>query len=95
MESVNSSQYFRLPVATRGLEILIDFELKIEASKMEPLVRLKEIIERNYEDPVEASVQPTENSNFLNVEGRKREGSEDELDILLFVDDEGEQENEI
>ena len=49
MGSVNSSQYFRLPVATRGLEILIDFELKIEASKMEPLVRLKEIIERNYE----------------------------------------------
>ena len=37
---------------------------------------------------MEASVQPIENSNFLDVLG-KREESEDELDNL-FVDDEGE-----
>ena len=35
--------------------------------------------------PIEASVQPKENSKFLNVES-EREESEVELDIL-FVDD--------
>ena len=50
------------------------------------------MIERNYEKPVKASVQPLENSNVLNVE-EEREESKDELDIV-FIDYEGEPETE-
>ena len=37
---------------------------------------------RIHEEPVEASAQPIENNNFLDVEG-EREESEDEVDILF------------
>ena len=72
--NVYSPQYFRLPIATTGLEILIDCDFKIEASKLKFLERLKEIIE-NYEPVVER-------------EGGERwkEEESDELEIL-FVDD--------
>ena len=70
-----------LKTPTRGLEILIDCDLKIEASKLKLLERLKEIIELNYEPVVEHE----------GGERRKEEESDDELDIL-FVDDEGEPE---
>ena len=51
--NIYSPQYFRSPIATRGLEILIDCDFKIEASKLKRLEHLKEIIERNYEPVVE------------------------------------------
>ena len=35
---------FRSPIANNGLEILIDFELKIEASELKALGRKKEVI---------------------------------------------------
>ena len=40
-------------MATRRLEILMKRELKIEASRLKQLERLKEIIEINFEESVE------------------------------------------
>ena len=42
-------RHFRSPIATRGLDILIDCELRIEASKLKALELYKIIIERNYD----------------------------------------------
>ena len=36
---IYSLKYFRLPIARKGLEILINLDLKIEALKMKPLER--------------------------------------------------------
>lgn len=49
---------FPSPNTTRGLEILIDYDFKIETSKLKLLKRLKGIIERKYDEPINGPVQP-------------------------------------
>ena len=50
--------------------------------------RLKDIIERNYDKPIKASVQPTEYLDYLESEQKeKEEQNDDELDVL-FIDKE-------
>ena len=50
--------------------------------------RLKDIIERNYDKQIKASVQPTEYLDYLESEQKeKEEQNDDELDVL-FIDKE-------
>ena len=45
------------PIATRGLEVLVDCNFKIQGSMLKLFERLKDIIERNYDESIKASVQ--------------------------------------
>ena len=56
--SMFSPPCFPSPIATRGLEILIHYDFKIETSKLKLLKRLKGIIERKYDEPINGPVQP-------------------------------------
>ena len=42
-------------LSTRGLEVLIDCDFKIETSKLKLLELLKDIIERNYNNELETT----------------------------------------
>ena len=91
---VHSPKYYPSPIAQRGLEILIDCEFKMDASKLILVERLQEIIDTNYKDPASLSVQPTiANTNELTqgqVEEVEDEDSDDEIQ-LMFTNDEGDE----
>ena len=71
----------------KDLKELIDSDFKIEASKLKLLERLKDLIERNYDEPVKAYVQPIEYLDYLTSEQEvEEEQNDDELDVV-FIDD--------
>ena len=49
--SVYSSHCVPSPIARIGLEVLVDCDFKIEARKLKLLERLKDIIEKNLDEP--------------------------------------------
>ena len=78
-------------MATRRLEALIDCDFKIDASKPKLQDRLKDIIERNYDEPIKASVQPIEYLDYLASEQElEEEQSDGKLDVV-FIDDKEDQ----
>ena len=81
--SVYSSQCFPSPIATRGLEVLIDRDFKIKALKLKLLERLKDIFERNYNEPIKASVQPIEYLDYLASEQEKKKKSRMMTSLML------------
>ena len=89
--SVYSPQYFPSPIATRGLEILIECEFKIDVSKLSFLERLESIIDKNYRDPIQSSVEPICLEKFEKVENDWSD--EDDIEIL-FENDEDEVESQ-
>ena len=50
--------------------------------------RLKDIIERNYDKPIKASVQPTEYLDYLESEQKETEEQNDDELHVLFIDKE-------
>ena len=75
--SVYSSKCFPPSVSTRGLEVLIDCDFKIEASKLNLLERLKDTTERNYDESVNQSISATYIiSRLFGIQAKSRRRSE-------------------
>ena len=72
---------------------MINWEFKIDASKLSLLERLKYIIDKNYKDPVQSSVEPIRLDNLNISLEDEDDDSEDELQIL-FKNDEEENESQ-
>ena len=84
--SIVPNAFHRL-LQPKDLKELIDSDFKIEASKLKLLERLKDLIERNYDEPVKAYVQPIEHLDYLTSEQEVEEEQNDgELDVV-FIDD--------
>ena len=84
--SIVPNAFHRL-LQPKDLKELIDSDFKIEASKLKLLERLKDLIERNYDEPVKAYVQPIEYLDYLTSEQEvEEEQNDDELDVV-FIDD--------
>ena len=72
---------------------MINCEFKIDASKLSLLERLKNIIDKNYKDPVKSSVEPI-NLDIVNTSAdQENSDSDDELEIV-FTNDEAENQNQ-
>ena len=80
-----------MSIATRGLEVLIDYKFEIEASKLKLLERLKNINERNYDKPIKASVEPIEYLDYLASDQKVEEKPNDGELNVLFIDDKEDQ----
>ena len=64
---------FPSPISTRGLEVLIDCDFKIQASKLNLLERLKDIITRNYDESVNQNICTTYIiSRIFGIQARSR-----------------------
>ena len=89
--SLFSPQCFPSSMATRRLEALIDCDFKMDVSKPKLLERLKDIIERNYDEPIKASVQPIEYLDYLASEQELEEEQNDGKLDVVFIDDKEDQ----
>ena len=67
---------------------MINCEFKIDASKLSLLQRLKEIIDKNYKEPVISSIESIHLDKLNTSSEHEEDDSEDELEILFTNDEE-------
>ena len=84
---VYSPAYFPSPIAARELEILIDYEFKIDSSKLRFMQRMQEITDKNYKEPISSCVEPVQLQDLRVLDLPENEDSDDEVEVI-FIDDE-------
>ena len=84
--TVEDERYRPSPIAKGGLEIVLRATFKIEDSKLFLLLRLKELIQKNYELLDLSARSPTATD-----EERHASDNEGDLSIVLIDDDEDEE----
>ena len=88
---VYSPAYFPSPIATRGLEILIDCEFKIDASKLIILQRMQEITDKNYKEPVSSCVEAVQLQNPADLDLAESKDSDSDVEIIFTNDEDPDQ----
>ena len=88
---VYSPAYFPFPIATRGLEILIDCEFKIDASKLIILQRMQEITDKNYKEPVSSCVEAVQLQNPGDLDLAESKDSDSDVEIIFTNDEDPDQ----